>query len=573
MTVALREFNNPDRNFLPPGLEIEGWESLSPFLRELLSADLASASGLVEWLKKLSEVEAALYEDLAWRYIRMTCNTADPGFRASYNDFVENVLSKFKTEENLIRKKLIASPFLNELKASEYQILIRSFKNSLELFRENNIPLLSKVQTLAQKYGEITGVLEIEHEGEHFTLPKAASLLENQDRNLREIIWKKISDRRLIERENLDTLFDELITIRQQIAKNAACDSFVDYCFKELGRFDYTEADCMRFHEAVEKEIKPIYQRFQKQRLEKLGIDKLRPWDLSVDIFGDQPLVPFSNATELISKSIKIFNALDPEFGNLVSSLNDNGLLDLESRKGKAPGGYNYPLPETGLSFIFMNSVGTVGDLITMVHEAGHALHAGAMQKLELNEFRNVPSEIAELASMSMELLTMDLWNEFFPNPEELKRAKFEELSRTINILPWVATIDCFQLWVYRNPKHTSTQRSEEWVRIFKRFHGDIVDWSGYEPELGGLWQKQIHIFEVPFYYIEYGMAQLGAIAIWRNYKMNPAATIANYKKFLSLGYTKTIPELYAAAGITFGFSHEYISELAEFMVGELDRL
>ena len=187
----------------------------------------------------------------------------------------------------------------------------------------------------------------------------------------------------------------------------------------------------------------------------------------------------------------------------------------------------------TGLSFIFMNSVGTVGDLITMVHEAGHALHAGAMQKLELNEFRNVPSEIAELASMSMELLTMDLWNEFFPNTEELKRAKFEELSRTINILPWVATIDCFQLWVYRNPKHTSTQRSEEWVRIFKRFHGDIVDWSGYEPELGGLWQKQIHIFEVPFYYIEYGMAQLGAIAIWRNYKMNPAATIANYKKFL----------------------------------------
>ena len=183
MTVALREFNNPDRNFLPPGLEIEGWESLSPFLRELLSGDLASASGLVEWLKKLSEVEAALYEDLAWRYIRMTCNTADPGFRASYNDFVENVLSKFKTEENLIRKKLIASPFLNELKASEYQILIRSFKNSLELFRENNIPLLSKVQTLAQKYGEITGVLEIEHEGEHFTLPKAASLLENQDRN------------------------------------------------------------------------------------------------------------------------------------------------------------------------------------------------------------------------------------------------------------------------------------------------------------------------------------------------------------------------------------------------------
>lgn len=573
MAEILSQHIRKKRRFLPEDFIISDWQSLTQFVDRLLAQDISTKERLEHWLHDWSELEGVFSEEFAWRYIRMTCNTADPEKRKAYNDFVENFLGNFKTAENKLQKKLIDSPSLSLLDKEKYGIMVRTLQNTFSLFREENVAIQAKVQTLSQKPVEAIGAMDIEFEGIKYTLQQAAAFLEKSDRTIRESIWRKIAQRRMEDSGKIDSWFDELLALRGQIAQNADFENFTGFSFKNLGRFDYGTKECDAFHAAVEKEIKPIYENFLKDRKEKLKLDTLRPWDLSIDIFGDKPLLPFDNANGLIKGTRNIMNRLDPDFGTLFQKLENEKLLDLESRLGKAPGGYNYPLPEIGLSFIFMNAVGTLGDLVTMVHEAGHAVHAGLMGDLELNEFKNTPSEVAELASMSMELLTMEYWSEFFADKEELKRAWYEEISRTINLLPWIATVDCFQRWVYENSGHTGEERKAAWIRIFKRFHGDMVDWTGLETELNVLWQKQIHIFEVPFYYIEYGIAQLGAMAVWRNYKLNPQKALHDYKAALSLGYTKTIPELYATAGIRFDFSHGYISELSNFMLKELENL
>jgi oligoendopeptidase F len=253
--------------------------------------------------------------------------------------------------------------------------------------------------------------------------------------------------------------------------------------------------------------------------------------------------------------------------------MKEMGHLDLDSRIGKAPGGFNYPLYEIGVPFIYMNAAGTLRDLVTMVHEGGHAIHSFLTRDLELTEFKSVPSEVAELASMGMELISMDFWDEFFTNEDDLKRAQKEQLEKVISTLPWVAAIDKFQHWIYENPNHTEKERYDKWKEIMNTFGSAVVDWSGFEDVRSNLWQKQLHLFEVPFYYIEYGMAQLGAIALWRNYKQNPEKTIKQYKEALKLGYTKSIGEIYKTAGIEFNFTRNYVRELMHFVSDELKKL
>lgn len=563
---------NSRRNFLNKLDTIQNWDQLLPFFTELADRKISSKDDLLKWLSERSELEAVLSEEGGWRYIRMTVNTKDAKAVESYNYFVNEIEPKAAPFFNQLNKKFIDSHFSDELTDKEFFIYKRGIKQELELFREENISLQAEISTLSQKYGAITGAQSITFRNETMTMPKAASLLKNTDRKLREEVFRLMADRREKDTVELDSLFDTLCRLRTKAAVNAGYKNYRDYMFAALGRFDYTVNDCNNFHQSIKEIIVPYTTGFTKSRKEKLGYDILKPWDTEVDPEGKSPLNPFSDGKELIEKSIVIFDKINPYFGNCLRTMNEMGRLDLESKDGKAPGGYNYPLYETGVPYIFMNAVGTQRDLVTMVHEGGHAIHSFLTHSLKLTAFKSFPSEVAELASMSMELISMDYWNEFYTDAEELKRAKKDQLEKIISILPWIATVDKFQHWIYENPNHTNEERTESWMKIMKEFSSNLVDYTGMEYIQKSAWQKQLHIYEVPFYYIEYGMAQLGAIAIWRNYKKDPEKAVQQYMNALSLGYTRSIPEIYEAAGIKFDFSANYVKELLEFIKEETGR-
>lgn len=468
---------------------------------------------------------------------------------------------------------MVNSPFVDRLDKHKYFVYLRGVKKSLELFREENIPIQTEIQVEQQKYQSISGSMSVHIGDKEYTLEQASVILKDTDRNKRQEAWEKITARRLQEKDKLNELFDHLRKLRHKVALNAGFENFRDYMFQALGRFDYTPQDCYAFHEAIELEIVPILREQAEQRKQALGVSQLRPWDMDVNTSGKPALKPFNTGAELIEKSIQCFRNINSYLGERLEIMKDNNLFDVESRKGKAPGGYNYPLSETGAPFIFMNSANTFRDLTTMVHEGGHAVHTFLTADLELNDFKHCPSEVAELASMSMELISMDNWNVFFDNEDDLKRAKRDQLVDVLKTLPWVAVVDQFQHWIYTNPDHTDAERYEAWLQIYEPFGAGFADWGGLEEAEANLWQKQLHIFEIPFYYIEYGMAQLGAIAVWKNYKENPERALQQYLDALKLGYTKTIKEIYETAGIKFDFSAGYVKELAAFVKAEIDKL
>ncbi|WP_345952107.1 M3 family oligoendopeptidase [Mucilaginibacter sp. PAMB04274] len=560
------------RTYIPAQLEIK-WENLEPLYQELSSRQINSVAELEQWLHDRSELEAALEEDFAWRYIRMTCDTTNEELLQNFQYFATEIEPKIAPYNNQLNKKLVDSEFVNNLDEKKYFIYLRSIKKSLELFREENIPVQTEIQLEQQKYQSITGAMSVHIGDKEFTLEQAAALLKDTDRSKRQNAWEKITDRRLQDKQPLNELFDLLLVLRHKVARNADFANFRDYMFQALGRFDYTPQDCYAFHEAIETAVVPILREQAHKRQEALGLDALKPWDMDVDTTGKPALKPFQNGEDLVNKSIACFNRISPYLGERLSIMKDNGLFDVESRKGKAPGGYNYPLAETGAPFIFMNSANTFRDLTTMVHEGGHAVHTFLTAGLELNDFKHCPSEVAELASMSMELISMDNWDVYFSDEEELKRAKRDQLIDVLKTLPWVAVVDQFQHWLYTNPDHTDAQRRDAWIQIYERFGAGFIDWSEHSDAEANLWQKQLHIFEVPFYYIEYGMAQLGAIAVWKNYKENPEKGLQQYIDALKLGYTKTITEIYETAGIKFDFSADYVKELAEFVKSELEKI
>ncbi len=561
-----------EKKYIPQNFVIT-WENLEPIFTELQNRSLNSVADLEQWLRDRSELEAALEEDFAWRYIKMTCDTTNPDLLEKFQYFATEIEPKTAPLNNELNQKLMASPFKDQLNEEKYFILLRGIKKSLELFREENIPLQTELQVEQQKYQSITGAMSVFIDDKEYTLEQAAVFLKGIDREKRQQVWEKITFRRLQDKDALDTLFNHLKTVRHQVALNAGFENFRDYMFQALGRFDYTPHDCYKFHAAIESEIVPVLRDQAEKRKAALGLKTLKPWDTEVDISGKPALKPFENGQQLIGKSILCFNNISPDLGDKLNTMREYGLFDVESRKGKAPGGYNYPLAETGAPFIFMNSAGTFRDLTTMVHEGGHAIHTFLTANLELNDFKHCPSEVAELASMSMELLSMDHWDVYFDHPEDLKRAKLDQLFDVLKTLPWVAVVDQFQHWIYTNPDHTTEQRTEAWIQIFERFGANFVDWGDHREAEENLWQKQLHIFEVPFYYIEYGMAQLGAIAVWKNYKENPEKGLQQYLDALKLGYTKTITEIYETAGIKFDFSEGYVKDLAAFVRAEMEKI
>ena len=563
-----------ERSFLSNSFNVTSWDAVKPFFDNLLDRKIESQADLEQWFKDRSELEAVLSEDGAWRYIKMTCDTTDEKLRESFNFFVQEIQPNVAPYSDKLNKKVVElSPLDHFVDKPGYNIMIREVRKDIEIFREENIALYTEIQTKSQEYGQISGAMTVDLDGKEVTLQQAAVELQKTDRAWREKVYDKISTRRLADRSKLDKLFDTLISLRNQVAQNAGFKNFRDYMFKAMGRFDYTPADCFDFHNAIAAEVVPMLNEFAAERKDKLNIKSLRPWDKAVDEEGRPPLKAFEGGEDLLNKSIEVFGNIDPYLGQCLQTMKEMGRLDLESRKGKSPGGYNYPLAESGVPFIFMNATSTLRDMVTLMHEGGHAVHAFLCDSLSLNEFKNTPSEVAELASMAMELISMDEWHIFFPNPEDLKRAKREHLEQIIETLPWVATIDKFQHWIYENADHSSNDRLEQWQKILGEFSDTITDWSDLELNRSYLWQRQLHLYEVPFYYIEYGMAQLGAIAVWKNYRQDKQKGLEGYMNALKLGYTATIPEIYEAADIKFDFTESYIKELIGFVKSEMDKI
>lgn len=569
----LPTLNREKRKYLKKDFAFQEWDDLKPFFEELLNRKIESLEELEKWLQDRSELDAYMSEDLAWRYIKYTCNTEDEDLKNRYLFYINEITPKATPYNHKLNTKLVSNEFANELHGEAYFILLRNARNDIELFRQESIPLQVKAEELAQQYSELMGQLTIQYKGEELTMSQAARYLKDPDRSVRKEVYELTGNRRLEDHKKMDVLMTELVKLRHQIAMNAGFENYRDYKFRDLARFDFTQDDVELFHESVKSEIKPIIGRLNRERKEQLNVTELRPYDMDVDISGKPALVPFKTSKELIEKAIACFTKLSPQLGEYLSIMNEKGFLDLESRKGKAPGGYNYPLDESCIPFIFMNSSGKFRDMITMLHEGGHAVHSFLSKDLDLNDFKHTPSEVAELASMSMELLTMDYWDVFFPDAEDRRLAKKEHLEGIIEILPWIATIDKFQGWMYLNPEHTVEERTAAWVEIFTEFNDSGLDYSGYEKFREIRWMGQLHIFESPFYYIEYGIAQLGALAVWKNYKENNKEGLENYLSALSLGYTKTVPEIYKTAGIEFNFGKKYIHELAQFVLSELEQL
>ena len=561
------------RHFLPQEFIVTDWNSLEPYFRDLDERKIASVADLEQWLKDASELEAVISEDACWRQIRMTCDTENKELEESFAFFMMEIQPKIQPFADRLNRKLIENPFTKDLDQKKYFTYLRNIKKSIELFREANIPLQAELSVEAQKYGVIAGKMTVMVNGEEFTLQQATKFLEDPDRNLREEVYRKINERRSQDKRPLNELFSVLIQKRHQVARNAGFSNYRDYRFVELGRFDYTKEDCFQFHEAVRLHVMPLVDQLYEDKKKKLSVDVLRPWDIDAEPNGVKPLRPFSTGEDLIQKTISCFSELDLFFANCISKMKTIGHLDLESRKGKAPGGYNMPLIESGAPFIFMNAAGQLDDVTTIVHEGGHAIHSFLTHNLELTGFKEYPTEIAEVASMTMELFSMNHWNVFFNKEDELLRAKEQQLERVITIFPWIATIDKFQHWIYENPTHTEEERAENWLRIYKEFISPLIDFTGVEEYQKFFWQRQLHLYEVPFYYIEYGIAQLGAIGLWKQFKQNKELAINNYIKALRPGGTRTLPELFSLAGLSFDFSLKAISELMSFVKKEMDNL
>lgn len=561
------------RHFLPADFSISNWECLEPYLKNLEEREINSVADLEKWLKDASEIEAVISEDACWRQIKMTCDTENKELEEAFSFFMMELQPKIQPYSDKLNKKLVNCVFTKELDPKKYFTYLRNVKKNIDIFREENIPINAELNVMQQQFGMISGKMTVEVKEQEYTLQQAARFLEDPDRNLREEVYRKISERRLQDKQALNDLFSSLLQKRHQVAINAGFENYRDYRFLELGRFDYSKENCYQFHEAVKLHVMPLVNQLYEAKKKKLGLEILRPWDIEAEPADTQPLRPFKTGAELTDKTITCFNELRTFFGGCLSKMREMGRLDLESRKGKAPGGYNCPLAETGAPFIFMNAAGTLDDVTTMVHEGGHAIHSFVAHELELTGFKEYPTEIAEVASMAMELFSMDKWEVFFETEEELKRAREQQLERVITIFPWIATIDKFQHWVYENPLQTEKERADKWFEILDEFSSPVIDFSGLDEYRRYSWHRQLHLFEVPFYYIEYGIAQLGAIGLWQQYKQNPETAINNYLNALQLGGTKTLPDLFKTAGLQFDFSPAYIKQLMEFVKKEMDGL
>ena len=556
---------------LPPTLNAANWTELEPLYRELSARVIASGKDLESLILDRSDLDAAVMEAQANLYIGMTCHTDDEGKRQAFLAFVQETEPKLKVASAALDRKIIEAPEVRDLPLPRYEVYLRALRQEARLFRAENVPLQTEATTLEQEYSRICGAMMVSFDGREQTMPQMAKYLESTERTERAGSWSVVTARRLRDREAIDAIFDKLVAVRHRMALNAGFANFRDFQHERLHRFDYKPADCVKFHDAIERTCVPLMRELHRERAAALTIPAVKPWDVKVDLRGRGPLRPFTDTAQLVERTSRAFHRLDRELGTLFDSLRNATCLDLETRKGKAPGGYQYQRQQSRSPFIFMNAAGLQRDLITMVHEAGHAFHSLLCKHDPLLAYRDSPIEFAEVASMSMELLTFPQLDEFY-TPEESARARRDLLEGLATLLPWVASIDAFQHWVYTNPGHSRAERSAQWLSIHRRFGGDI-DYTGQEDALAALWQRQLHLFGSPFYYVEYGIAQLGALQMWRQARRDPAKALANYKRALSLGGSLPLPELFTAAGLVFDFGPDTVSGLMEEVQTELETI
>jgi oligoendopeptidase F len=562
------------RTFVPQDLKLNDFSDVEPLYRELLDRPIDSPPALETWLLNFSELSCVFAETWSRRYIDKSCHTDDKALEAAYLKFVEEIDPKVKPLYVALQKKFLASPHRSALTDRRYRMIERSWQADVDVFRDENVALETETEKLVNEYDKLSGAMMVDFDGKEQTPQQMARYQELPDRSTREQAWRATTARWMRDRDAVEDIFDQTLALRNQMAANAGLPDYRALTWKRTKRFDYTPADCQRFADSVAATVVPLVREFQRARAQRLGLERLRPWDLSVDPLNRPPLRPFDEADidGFVANTHAIFQRLSPALANDFDSLRRNENLDLASRKGKQPGGYATELDELRQPFIFMNAAGLHRDVEILLHEAGHAFHALATRDEPLQFVRSAPMEFCEVASMTMELFGGEHLDVFY-NAADLARARRMHLEGSvIGSLTWIAAIDSFQHWIYTHSGHTRDQRTEEWLRLVNRFGGD-VDYSGFEDVKANRWQRQLHLFHFPFYYIEYGIAQLGALQLWLKSRENPRQALANYRAALTLGGTRPLPELFAAAGITFDFSEKTVWPLVNAVREELASL
>lgn len=563
----------PQRTFVPQTLDLSDWSQIEPLYQSLLDRAIQSPAELEAWLLDLSELSAVIDEYGARRYVDKSCHCDDKQIEAAYLHFVEQIEPKVKPPFFAAQKKLIESPHRSGLKGKRYDVLIRQWQADVEIFREQNIPIETEVTKLVNEYDKIGSAMTVEFRGKEYTLQQMVKFLEEPDRATREESWRLATQRRLRDREAIETLFDQLFKFRQQIARNAGMPSFREFIWKSTKRFDYTPQDVRLFCDSIARTVVPLVDELDRRRAQDLKLPALRPWDQAVDPLNRPPLKPFApdDIESFVTKTHSIFERLSPQLAEDFALMRRRGNLDLGSRKGKQPGGYQCSLQEVREPFIFMNAAGLNGDLRVLLHEGGHAFHLLACRNEPLVFLRSAPMEFCEVASIAMEFFGTPHLDVFY-NPADHARSLRQHFEFTIRFLPWMAIIHSFQDWMYSNPSHSRAARTEEWLRLLDRYHSKL-DWTGIEDVKQASWHRQLHIFNFPFYYVEYGIAQLGALQLWMKSLDDPQQALANYRAGLALGGTRSLPELFSGAGIVFDFSERTIAPLIQAVSEELSRL
>ncbi len=562
--------------FVPDNFDATIWENIEPLTNDLIERELSCSSCIEGLISDSSELAEHISETGALLYIGMTCDTESEEKRNAFLGFMSNIRPKLSEFSDALNRRIVNHSSVDEL-PSRYDLMLRGMRTDVEIFRKENIPLGVRQTELVTEAQTINGAMTVEFEGEERTFPQMSKYLESNDRSKRQSAWMAMAERRMEDSERLSEIFDELISIRHQMATNSGFESYTQYMFRAMHRFDYSIEDCLEFHESVESVCMPILKKINQERCDGLGIGELSPWDVNEkggsgpDIHGREPLRPFETVDEMVEKLSEMFHEISNDLGGKFDKLVEMDTLDLDTRKGKAPGGYQYYLEKSRVPFIFMNAAGLQGDLETMIHEAGHAFHSLYCGHLELIDERDYPIEFAEVASMSMELLTQPWWDKFYES-EEADRARRTHLEGVVFLLPWIATIDSFQHWIYANPGHSREERAEVWLSIRDKFGSDM-DWTGHTDFRELSWQQQGHLFGVPFYYIEYGIAQLGSLQLWKTQMSDPQKALDDYANAMSLGNTRTLPELFSAADLELGFNEGHFMSLMGTVESALSEL
>lgn len=559
-----RKYN---RQFISNTFNPKNSNELELEYNKLLEKDISAPSGLQIFIEQWSELATIFDEAGALAYVNMTVDTKNKTYEEEYMHLLDNIYPICEKYENLLKEKFLASPALNELDQDYYSLFIKHTKSEKEIFRSENIELFTKDAKLSQNYQKITGGWMVDYEGQKYTVQQMAIFQENPDRNIREKSYRARVEVHLKDKDQLNDLYDEMLEVRTRIAKNAGFSNYRDYAFVQKGRFDYTPDDCLKMHDAIAETLVPLLTEWTKEKCGKLNIPSLRPWDLYVDPDSKGLIKAFETEQELCEKTQKVFSSLHPKIGNYFQYMRSNKLLDLSSREGKAPGGYMTDLSERRVPFIFMNAVGTKRDIETILHEGGHSFHSFEARDQSLKSYRSSPLEFAEVASMSMELLGRPYFHYIY-NEEDIKRVKKEQLTKIIEFFPFMSMIDSFQHWVYTTEKNDRDARGAKWQELNKKFQ-PFLDMSGLEEIEKTRWQYP-HVYTSPFYYIEYGIAQLGALQVWRNSLSDESKALELYLNGLSLGGSRALPELFSAAGIKFSMDRKTLQELVEIIKTEI---